>query len=290
MHDLYYIYLSTAVTFIIVRSAKSPSAFAIGRDLTMEVATSVPNSTAFQQGGKLFDLPRELRDEIYRYTVTREYDFPNRGHTITRCGILFVSKRIRDEALELLYSEGTFRIDLRFHEEEAKWLSSRGVPQRIMNIELDVNPQQHTSRSHMESKREIWKETLRCISRTNTIRKTLRIRCRLCSSNLSNPMPEWMYLGLASMTRFRTVIVELPRDLYFKSENYPRVKSEQMFEDLEHKMEAIEEYLRPALGPAALQPRYGRGYHWQTRTLTFHPQKHLSKNTLVLRLEKMSTV
>ena len=271
----------------------------------MEVADSDPHSTALQQEGKLFDLPRELRDEIYRHAVKSTYNavcdtrrrdssdlkvrwrraahFPYTGHATTSYGILFVSKRIRDEVVEVLYSESTFRINLQSENEEVMWLSSRGVPQHMMNIELEVAPADNinTVRGPLDlsSYREIWNATLRCINYTNNVRKTLHIRCRPRPSDISNPVPEWMYLGLASMTRFRTVIVELPRDIYFRSGNYPRVKSEHIFEELEHRMEALGKYLRPTLGPAAVKPRYGCGYHRQTRTLTFHPQEHLSKNS-----------
>ena len=251
----------------------------------MSVAISVPNSIAFQQGGKLFDLPLELRDEIYRYIVKGTYvdprwesSEPNRiiGHGSGNFGVLFVSKAICEEALAVLYSESTFRILLQFTKEEAKWLSSRRISQRMMNVELDVTPQDDMP---LNNKRKIWKEAIRCINRPNTIRNTLRIRCRPCSSDISDPMPEWMCHGLQSLTRFRTVIMELPRDLYFKSEIYPRVKDEHIFEELENRMEAIEKYLRHAFGPATVKPPYGCGYRWQTRTLTFHPQVHLSKNS-----------
>ena len=243
----------------------------------MSVAFGVPNSAASQHGGKLFDLPRELRDAIYRYIVKGTYFI---GHGSADFGVLFVSKAISDEALAVLYSESTFRILLQFTEEKAKWSSPRRVSQRMMNIELDVTAHVDVP---LNSKKSVWKETLRCINRTNTVRRTLRIKCRPCSSDITNPMPEWMYRDLQPLTRFRTVIVELPRDLYFRSENYPRAN---IFEELENRMEAIAKDLGHAFGPATVTPRYGSGYRWQTRTLTFHPQEHLPKNSRVLRHEK----
>ena len=249
----------------------------------MSVAITVPNPPASRQGGKLFDLPLELRHEIYRYIVKGTYVDPRWqpsdstkiiGHESANFGILFVSKAISDEALAVLYTESTFRMQVKFTKKEARWCSSRRVTQRMMNIELDVSPRDDMS---LNSERKIWEKTLRCINRPNSIRNTLRIRCRPYPSDISNPVPEWMYQGLQSLTRFRTVIVELPRDLYFMSEIYPWVKSEHIFEELEKRMEAIEKGLRQALGPAIAKPRYGCGYGCQTRTLTFHPQMHLSK-------------
>lgn len=260
------------------------------RDLTMSVAISAPNSTASQRGGKLFDLPPELRDQIYRYIVKGTYVDPGcqhslpttiKGHRSANFGIVFASKAISDETLALLYSESTFLIRLQPTEKEPEGVPPKRVSQRMMNIELDVTPRDDTT---LNTKKNIWKETLRCVNRTNTIRNTLRIRCRPCPSDISNPVPEWMYRGLQSLTRFRTVIVELPRDVYFRSENYPRIESEHILEELEHRMEAIEGHLKHAFGPAAIKPRYGCGYRWQARTLTFHPQAHhLSKKSRVLR-------
>ncbi len=253
------------------------------RDLTMSVAISAPNSTAPQRGGKLFYLPRELRDQIYRYIVKGtyvdpgwQYSLPTTiiGHRSSNFGILFASKAISEETLALLYSEGTFRIRLKHAEREPEAVSPQRFSRRMMNLELDVTPQDDTT---LNTKKKIWNETLRCLNRTNTIRNTLRIRCRPCPSDICNPVAEWMYRELQSLTRFRTVILELPRDVYFRSENFPRVKSEHIFEELEHRMDAIEGHLKHAFGPAAIGPRYGCGYRWQARTLTFHPQeRHLS--------------
>ena len=92
-------------------------------------------------------LPRELRDKIYRLLVKKDYNI-----YITHCkngaiklkkeehefAILEVSKAISHEVLDILYSEGNFRISIDFSTG-----GTHGIPgfpsqitNRIKNVEF----------------------------------------------------------------------------------------------------------------------------------------------------------
>ena len=100
----------------------------------MSLATGVTSSTATKQGGMLLSLPRELRDNIYRYVVNDTYlvcalPLPKyigmwELKVSPNLSILRVSKTISDEAMAVLFSESIFRIYVYFEQDQTHLLSS----------------------------------------------------------------------------------------------------------------------------------------------------------------------
>ncbi|KAM0797654.1 hypothetical protein BDR22DRAFT_433403 [Usnea florida] len=96
-----------------------------------------------------FDLPREIRDEIYRLTFSKSYNLPINGgklgaHDIllliktpsyggpSASHILQVSRRLRFEAEEILFNDSTFRLRLSLSKSSQHSLS-RELADRLMN-------------------------------------------------------------------------------------------------------------------------------------------------------------
>ena len=162
----------------------------------MSLATSVPGPTVTRQGGMLLNLPRELRDMIYRHVVKRTYLVcaqpfqPNAGSgdlsISPNLSILRVSKTISVEAMAVLYAESTFRIYVHFETRQTFRLPSIPAVDRMMNIELDVEVRDERRYENRDCRfssctecldplQHIWKATLGCISRTNNLRNSLHI-------------------------------------------------------------------------------------------------------------------
>ena len=265
----------------------------------MSLAISGPSSKVTKQGGMLLNLPPELRDMIYRYVLTGTYSVCAQPHPILirdltetspNLSILRVSKTISDEAMAVLYSESTFRIHVHFETSPALQLPSIVAVERMMNIELDVKIRHLTWKQRiycrtgscvkrLDSSKQIWKDTLDCISRSNNLRNSLNIRWRRIfsevnfgrepqCSNLNAIIPDWMFWRLKSMTLFRTVILQI-----FAHDIDTSVRKWKGYFD-KTETNAIRNHLTPTLGPAdrVLIPHHPE----RSVSLIFHPQKHIA--------------
>lgn len=186
----------------------------------MSLTASDAGSTASKPDSLLFNLPGELRNEIYRrllrgiYTISAPpksilyfrhipllddmwgiKERPGELMPYSDLSILSVSKTVRDEALPALYSESIFRIYVLFDLDETLRLSSLEAVEHMMNIELDVIvgwPVLHAAEVFragsdvecMNKYKQVWKATLGCISRTQIIRSTLKISWRVHTSDI----------------------------------------------------------------------------------------------------------
>ena len=252
----------------------------------------------------LFVLPRKLRDQIYRYLVKGTYDVRGQPEWALSEGInlvvlrkepalfydpdeqspyidiLGVSKVIREEAMALQYSESTFRIN--FDRLNATWHRSEDRVGRMMNIELEANILDGFEAAiYTPDAPSAWEAFLGRISRTDTIRNTLRITWRLYTPKIEKALPAWLYQPCTSMTGFRTVIVKVePKDLCVSCGWLYLDEVEDQFKGLDTRMELIKTHLERALGPAVANGIQGSGDDsgdgLHPRTLTFHPQKHMS--------------
>ncbi|CAD6568542.1 MAG: hypothetical protein ASARMPRED_001855 [Alectoria sarmentosa] len=274
----------------------------------MPLSTNV--ARVLKQGGMLFNLPRELRDEIYRYLVQGTYlvgGQPDRKSKDTHSeerylktvenslylDVLRVSKVISDEAMAVLYSESIFRIDVHFKNDNAMLPLERESVDRMMNIELNVTVSMQVlfelyGLSLGRAIQRIFGYILDCIKRTNTIRNTLCVKYRILSSNIKQALPFFMYWRLDLLTRFRTVIVKLSPELLMFQPPSPKdvisivngkaiaktKKSKDILESLEAKIMDIEKQIGRALGPAVVGHVYDPNHLQYAKTLEFHPQEH----------------
>ena len=280
----------------------------------MSVAISVPTSTALERGGLLFHLPRELRDEIYRYLLKGIYflgepreltmhgmphgiSYPTASPVKPCFNILHVSKPIRDEAMAVLYSESRFRINYDLRQDEASRLSSLEALKHAMNVELNV-PVPDLSLEFDYIMEQSWKATMECIRLGNMACKTLYIRWRLRIDDVEKAIPEWMFRELESFTQTQKVVVAIepmspdqrqlssgtrrirrPHGMMIicgSSFYHERKTTDDIDKLVDSKMEEIMDHLVPALGAAAVGSTHHRAHPRYAKLLVFHPRKHMA--------------
>ena len=183
----------------------------------MSEAISVPNSTALKQGGLLFNLPPELRNEIYRYLVKGNYVLSGPPKLLfevapvsrvrPHLNILLVSKTIRNEAMAVLYSESRFRIHINFSPDEVSRLSALEPFEHMMKVGLNVCVP-HPSLGSEHRVQQCWKAILECIGLEKVFRKIICIRWRLYTFR-RNTIPKWMLQELDSLIQTQEVVLSI---------------------------------------------------------------------------------
>ena len=273
------------------------------------------SSTAPQTG--FLSLPREIRDEVYRLLVRGDYiaagqpplTRPNPKYkskskskskyyrtmatTSLKLAVLRVSKSINEEATDIFYQESTFHFNM-YHGSTEGWdttvlFASRDAIYRMMNIDIDIemddlefyldSTRLDTLFALYEERRQIWITLMRSITRGKTRRKTICIRCRSCSSDITTKMPKWCYTGLERLLQYRTVVVLLSPPLIDefsdKGTLHGTEQSAEHLETLESGVELIKDCLQHTLGPAVTGHKHHPGHLQYATTLEFHPQKNL---------------
>ena len=273
------------------------------------------SSTAPQKG--FLSLPREIRDEVYRLVVRGDYiaagqpplgqskskskskskpkDCRTTATTSLKLAILRVSKSINQEATDIFYQESTFHFNMYHGSAEGSdttvLFASRDAIYRMMNIDIDIemddlefyldSTRLDTLFALHEERRQIWITLMRSITRGETRRKTVCVRCRSCSSDITTKMPKWCYAGLGRLSQFRTVAVVLSPplidELSDQGTSHGTEQSAEHLETLETSMKLIKDCLRLTLGPAVAGHKHNPGHLQYASTLEFHPQEHLSR-------------
>ena len=255
------------------------------------------------------DLPREIRDEVYRLLVRGDYiaagqppsgQSKSNGHhatatTSSKLAIFRVSKSISEEAMDIFYPESTFHFNMYQGSIEGRGttalFASREAIYRMMNIDINIEMDDlevyldatglDTLFALYEERLRIWKSLMRSITCTESRRNTIRIRCRSCSPDITTKMPRWMYASLGRLRQFRTVVVALSPPLIVetsdKGTSHGTDQSAEHLETLESEIEAIKDCLQRTLGPAVTGHKQHPGHLQYATTLEFHPQEYLSK-------------
>lgn len=207
--------------------------------------------------------------------------------------ILRVCKTIRDEAETILYSEGTFRIEMLFRRDEVCSLPAQVTVDRMMNIVLEMNVGMQVKYvdhrlaedfclEYLDTMKRNWKATMDHISRADTVRNTIHVRCRLCTPNVMNGIPQWMYQQLRGLRRFRTIVVELYPELLTHIEagnlSFGTDGTEKTVQEMDFKVNAIRECLEDSLGSGVVGQMHEPGHQNYNRSLEFHPVKHIPAN------------
>ena len=271
---------------------------------TMSLAADVATAKVLEQESLLLNIPRELRDEIYRHLVKGDYFIggqPRVGGRTQRLlsvqgetagkmiddlnfNVFQVSKMISHEAMAVLYSESTFRFEYE-HNREAIRLPPPSVLDRMMKLELNVTVGFGKGFETLPSDflRHIlraWKATLNCITQTYTVRDTLRIRFKFFPAcDIDTALPKWIYQELKALSRFRMVVLEFRSRPQVRGINcvicQETETSEEALKSLESKAEELEDYLLFALGPAITGRLHYPGHRRHAITLTFKPQENM---------------
>ena len=269
----------------------------------IETKPSTTSKTGF------LNLPREIRDEIYRLLVKGDYiaagqppsgqsksnDYRTTATTSLKLAIFRVSKPLNEEAMDIFYPESTFNFNMYQGSIQGRGttalFASREAIYRMMNIDINIDVDDlevyldgtglDSLFALYEERLRIWKSLMRSITCAESRRNTIRIRCRSCSSDITTKMPRWMYASLGRLRQFRAVVVALSPPLIVetndKGTSHGTDQSAEHLETLESEMGAIKDCLQRTLGPAVTGHKHHPGHQQYATTLEFHPQEYLSK-------------
>lgn len=240
--------------------------------------------------GTLSQLPREIRDEVFRYTIEGRYLFnqpsthPYEAMTARktrkqlvrnfRFAIFQVSKAMHNEATSIFYSESVFRdfVDMPSY---LAFLPAQ-MTDRMMKIELvfdfhdlhgewtDLGPY---------AIEDALTATLERFTGLGSLRKTLLLEFELFGHDIRELLSDHLFGRLKALVGFRTVIVGSSPRSFLSSKTGHRAK----FEGI---AQVIEKELVPTMGPATVN--YGN----LNTYLEFHPLEHMRAN-LGAQMEKM---
>lgn len=246
-------------------------------------STGLGNS---RHGGAIFNLPREVRDEVYRLVVKGFYPiYVPHGKTWTAAirtkesdfAILKVSKAISQEVLEVYLPESVFRFIIQLSQPATICLPSK-LTNRMKNVEIVLND---TSLSHLNY-RGLRSDHINTACRAgiapftgaHIARNSLRFLFSCCGPDMIDMLSVHLYETLKALTGFRTVIFEVePSGCLAHEKRMGWITAEELSEVIDGIVQEMKNTLVPTLGPATERVLDGKGY------LTFHPREQLV-NTL----------
>ena len=248
------------------------------------MTSTTPNLTPLgdsKHGGALFTLPREVRDQIYRflvkghYLVFRHMEPGEHGVSLIDDGtwdksdliILRISKAISREAQQIFYSESIFRYPVPFHTRK-RLESPNGAVSQMKKIEVDIynfedalTTYNHSNQGQFYLLRTIHMpyicgNILGDFTGTDILRDTLHITLRESTPKIISPLRSHVLPSLCVLNEFRTIVIEVLPRLY-------EVNAAWMWQDFgdmrsnvwstaefEQVKQAIKDAMEPALGPA----------------------------------------
>ena len=175
-----------------------------------------------KHGGALFTLPREVRDEIYRFVVRNRYVIyitrPGSGDPLPSKGkhefaVLQVSKAINHEVSDILYAESVFRFSMTFG--TYKVFSVPGhLASRMTNAEIDFQGLTYCASlysyagSHKNTN-AICDAATAGLASTDIKRNHLHIRFFNCCPGMIMILSSSLSKTLNAFIGFRTVLIEV---------------------------------------------------------------------------------
>lgn len=236
------------------------------------MTTLLPSANMGNTGlaGGFFSLPREIRDEIYRYLVkgfpffdenTYEGYYITHDTGVRESAIFRVSKAVCSEATSVFYSESTFRY--RFSESmPMKPIIQAAAFERMMNLQFyfigvsNIHPSFDLLRDGGNIENNLI-ATLDQLTGLGRIRTSLLLKFRLNSSQLHGLLSVYMLRRLKALVGFRMIILDLGPMFSFSEEHdwdgYGRIT------------QMIIDEMGPTMGPATVRQVV------QITRLEFHP-------------------
>ena len=240
------------------------------------VSTSEPLGDS-KNGGALFILPREIRDEVCRFLVKRRYTViypPKSASGTTYAGnmtavdifdlaIFHISHAIGHEVQAVLYSESTFRYFIDFSI-NVPCKPPTAVVNRMKKVEIVIKGlgvYYIYEKTHPTYKRRmalICEATIDGFTGTQILRDVCHIRIPAFRPDMIEPLESYILPTLAAFQGFRTLLFEITTEL----ERIATARFERVIEGMKDAME-------PSLGPATISNG------GSTIRLEFHPREHV---------------
>ena len=202
--------------------------------------------------GNLQKLPREVRDMIYGHAIAN-------GTT----ALIRASKQTREEARELIYKKGIYRLSIGFNEDDQNARLTRWLARRIQNLQIRVNSRGLFIFGLERQLPKLHKFDGGAIERRNCV---VMIQCDPFESNMEG----YQVLDeIKSLTGFERLVLEI--DLQWHGEPWPDTVPDFEIARIHARINAALNWqikqLEPVLGTARVLVG-GQRYR-----LVFHPRK-----------------
>ena len=255
-------------------------------------ASSVPND------GILVQMPREIRDETYRYLVkgsyilyrppymvsaARDKALRDRGnleidHDGPNFNILRVSKAFNLEARRVLYTESSFKSWIDFAEYTPYQPLANKITDGMMNLKFnifglgeDVHSQfspEVRPRTYQKNMEDICRDTLDHFTGTEITRNYVHILF-YPTFQIETELNGRLFRSLENLSNFRKVKIEFCSS-FFPGDTF---NPQRAIDHQTRVTQAIRARLEPALGPAVAQQSYNPRHTQYHVHLTFHPHR-----------------
>ncbi|CAF9929898.1 hypothetical protein IMSHALPRED_008030 [Imshaugia aleurites] len=252
------------------------------------MASTISNPTSLgdpKNGGALFTLPRELRDEVYRLLVKRRYTvFGDPSHQEPDLAILRVSRAISCEAQKIFHSESILQYQINLQDyDTVKAVKSSAQPinhmKKVKMLISGLEPKQarpfHRLR-YLKHATKICAATINNFMGGQISRDNCYIQFPDFNPDMIGSLKTHILPTLAAFTGFRTllIVVVLEDDLKADAQKEMKIFKEtgsagEILKGFGSVRRVIRKAMEPTLGPAkACKYRFAIG-------LEFHPSEHV---------------
>lgn len=233
--------------------------------------------------GTLSKLPREVRDEIYRYLVKARYYASGGSISVlsdyhANAAIIRVSKPISDEVMSIFYSESIFNFFLYAR-------SPKAHIDRMMRIHYHIHDfggyfppyknAESLQRSKSENIKTICDNTIGQLVGTDVTRSRIWITL-YDIKDLTHAFTSPFFQAFVRLRECRRFSLELRFSLIVNFDSDERIDIQVACDRMMKYMWAVEAYLVPALGPLADGCLGLRNEDEYCGILTFEPYQHLT--------------
>ena len=259
------------------------------------LSTPVPNDDSI-----LLEMPRDIRDEIYRYLVKGSYVLyrppylvSGARHRSIRNGrnlevdhasfsFLRVSKAINLEAMRVLYTESIFESILDFGEYRPYTHHANKITDGIMKLKFNIvglsdgshHPYypEDQPRAYLKNMEDICKDTIDHFTGTEITRNYMHITFHQ-TLGLETELTLPLFHSLENLWGFRTVRIDpIPYSFTVDTNNPQFAINYNM-----RARQALKARLEPALGPAVTQHHHNPGDFDYYGYLIFHPHEYITE-------------
>ena len=226
----------------------------------------------------LFDLPREIRDQIYGYLIKDTYTIipaqlfqKNQGDDFRHLSILRVSKRANFEAMQVLQRRSWFNYHMPIRQSPT-WFIDNAPTRHMKNVQIVLD--QDAFSQDLSS-------LFLNIAGTTPLRRTCIIHIpdfNLCL--LSQKDPQWTWLGLyleciKLLTGFKTVVVQVNSSRF---NNIQRSRYDEEIKLLVNMVKSLETALGPAISCDSVhEEKYNLNFKFSPRQFAAEQRKLAAK-------------
>jgi hypothetical protein len=252
--------------------------------------------TEVKPGGRLYALPQELVEEIYRNVFFEKYVLHYPAYTrpmetpIEELAILRASKTISTDAMMAFYSKSTFRYAINMNSSTTQLLQARKATEKMKKVQFDVSAyhprlsladfgyEMSCFKYENVANSEIYRGVLDQFGGTHIIRDTMTFKIEIMDYNIATFLETPVFQTLKGFQGFKIITIEV-RSRYFWAlmDAFILEKARQYCENA---MQDIQRQLEAELGPSVNRD-VETDDTFYAGDLIFHPQDYMEQRNRV---------